>query len=53
MKITSIKTEAEYQTALIRLEEIFDAEKGTEEGHELEFLAKLIDAYESENFPMD
>ena len=36
-----------------RLELIFDAKKGTEEGDELEILGILIDQYENEHFPID
>src|SRR5690606_29543550 len=42
----------DYQKALIRLEEIFDAKSGSQEGDELEILSILIDAYENENFPI-
>lgn len=52
MKIKPIKNEKDYQKALDRLEEIFDAEKGTDEGDELEILSILIDQYENENFPI-
>ena len=52
MKITPIKNEKDYQNALNRLEEIFDAKKGTEQGDELEILSILIDRYENENFPI-
>ena len=52
MKIVPIRNEKDYQKALDRLEEIFDAKKGTEEGDELEILSILIDRYENENFPI-
>lgn len=52
MNITPIRNEKDYQKALERLEEIFDAKKGTEEGDELEILSILIDRYENENFPI-
>ena len=52
MKIKPIRNEADYQKALERLEVIFDAKKGTEEGDELEILAIVIDNYENENFPI-
>ncbi|AWW32812.1 transcriptional regulator [Echinicola strongylocentroti] len=52
MKITPIRNEKDYQNALNRLEEIFDAEKGTNQGDELEILSILIDRYENENFPI-
>jgi len=53
MKIKPIKTENDYQQALKRLEEIFDAKKGTKEGDELEMLGILIEKYEEEYFPID
>ncbi|TPV31143.1 helix-turn-helix domain-containing protein [Paucihalobacter ruber] len=52
MKILPIRNEKDYQEALNRLEDIFDANKGTEEGDELEILSILIDQYEKENFPI-
>lgn len=52
MKITPIRSEKDYRNALNRLEEIFDAKKGTEQGDELEILSILIDNYENENFPV-
>jgi len=53
MNINLIKTEKDYNQALERLEMIFDAKKGTEEGDELELLGMLIDQYENEHFPID
>ena len=53
MTIKPIKTEQDYHEALERLERIFDAEKGTEAGDELEILSILIDQYEREHFPID
>ncbi|MBA4744634.1 MAG: helix-turn-helix domain-containing protein [Muricauda sp.] len=53
MNIVPIRNEKDYQNALNRLEDIFDAKKGTEEGDELEILSILIDRYENENFPID
>ncbi len=52
MKILPIRNEKDYQKALNRLEDIFDAKKGTEEGDELEILSILVDQYEKENFPI-
>jgi len=52
MKITPIRNEQDYQNALERLEVIFDAKKGTEDGDELEILSILIDNYENEHFPI-
>ena len=53
MNIRLIKTEEGYQSALQRLEEIFDAEPDTQEGDELEVLSLLIDTYEKERFPVE
>ncbi len=48
-----IKTEKEYQKALNRLEEIFDAKSNTKEGEELELLSLLIDDYEKKQIYID
>lgn len=53
MKIKPIKTARDYNIALDRLEEIFDAKPGTSEGDELEVLGILIEKYEDENYPID
>ena len=53
MNINLIKTENDYNQALERLEQIFDAKKGTQEGDELELLGILIEQYEDEKFPID
>lgn len=52
MNIAPIRNEKDYQNALNRLEVIFDAKRGTEQGDELEILSILIDKYENENFPI-
>ncbi len=53
MNIRPIKTEQDYEQALLRLESIFDAKPGTSEGDELEVLSVLIEKYEDEAFPID
>ena len=53
MKLKPIKTEKDYNQALERLEEIFDAKPGTEEGDELEILGILIENYENNFFPIE
>jgi len=53
MQIKPIKTEQDYQQALKRLEEIFDAKTDTKDGDELEILGILIENYEEEHFPID
>lgn len=52
MNIKPIRNEEDYQNALQKLDEIFDAKKGTEEGDELEILIILVDNYENEHFPI-
>src|SRR6516165_583650 len=53
MKAKIIKTEAEYQTTLARIEEIFDAKPGTAKGDELELLLLLVETYEEKAYPID
>ena len=50
MKIKPIKSEAEYDEALARLDKIFDAIPGTPEGDEAEILALLIEDDENEHY---
>lgn len=52
MNIKPIKSEKDYELALKRLDIIFDAKRGTEEGDELEILAILVDNYENAQFPI-
>lgn len=52
MEIHKINTELDYQRALARLEKIFDAKTGTEEGKEADLLAVLVDEYEKVNYPI-
>lgn len=52
MTWTVLKTESDYESALERLEAIFDAETGTPEGDEAELLTLLIEKYEEVHFPM-
>ena len=53
MNIKPIKTKKEYESALKRLDKIFDSNPGTKNGDELEVLSILIDKYEKENYPID
>ena len=48
-----IKTKKDYQDAMNRLEEIFDAKAGSKDGDELEVLGILIAKYEDDHFPID
>jgi HTH-type transcriptional regulator/antitoxin HigA len=53
MDVKLIKTEADYQAALSRLEVLFDAEVGTPESDESDVLALLFDDYEKKHFPIE
>ena len=53
MNIKLIKTEADYQKALKRLEEIFDAKIGTLESDEADILGLMINEYEKRNYHID
>jgi HTH-type transcriptional regulator / antitoxin HigA len=48
-----IKTEADYNEALKRLEEVFDAKIGTIESDEADILGLLIDEYEKKHYRID
>ena len=50
---TLIRSEAEYQKAIERLELIFDAKPNTPEGEELELLSVLIEHYEKHYFTIE
>lgn len=47
-----IKTEAEYEAALVRIEELMDAAAGTPEGEELDLFSLLVERYEQEHYPI-
>lgn len=53
MNIKPIKTEKDYQAALARLENIFDAKPGSPEGDEVEILGILIEKYEQEYYRIE
>ena len=53
MNIKLIKTEADYQKALKRLEEIFDAKIGTPDSDEADILGLMIDEYERKHSPIE
>ena len=48
--IKLIKSEEDYESALERLNEIFDAPTNSKKGEEAEILAILINDYEAKNF---
>ena len=53
MNIKPIKTEKDYQEALKRLEEIFDAPIDIQESEEADVLAILVDEYEKQNYSIE
>src|ERR1700687_2848805 len=53
MRPRVIKTQAQYEATLARIEEIFDARPGTARGDELELLLLLVETYEDAAFPID
>jgi HTH-type transcriptional regulator/antitoxin HigA len=53
MNIKPLKTELDYENALKRLEDIFDAPINSSEGDEAEILSLLIDNYENIHHPIE
>ena len=50
--IKPIRTEADYEAALARIDELMDAEPESPEGEELDVLADLVELYETKHVPM-
>src|SRR5881296_518031 len=50
--IRAIRTEADYEAALARINDLMDAESGTTEGEELDVLTDLVELYEAKHVPM-
>jgi HTH-type transcriptional regulator/antitoxin HigA len=53
MAIKPIRSEADYESALRRVEALWDSREGSAESDELDVLATLIEAYEREHYPID
>lgn len=53
MNIKPIKNEIDYEHALIRISNLFNAKPNTPEGDELDILTTLIQAYEDTHYPID
>jgi HTH-type transcriptional regulator/antitoxin HigA len=51
--VKPIRSNADYEAALKEVEQLWGAKLGSREGDRLDVLATLIDAYESEHFPLD
>src|SRR3990167_539407 len=53
MKISPIKTEKDYKTALKEIERLFNAKSNTPNGDKLDILTTLVHGYEEEHYPID
>jgi len=51
-KIKAIRSEADYNAALARIDTLMDAEPGTDEGEELDVRTDLVEHYEAKHVPM-
>ena len=52
MNVKVIRTEADYEVALARIEKLMDAALGTPKGDELDVLSLLVETYEKEHYPI-
>src|SRR6266436_7844682 len=52
-EVRPIRTKRDYEAAVKEVEHLWGAKAGTREGDRLDVLATLIEAYETEHFPMD
>ena len=52
MQVKPIRNEKDYRTALVRMDEIFDAPINSPEGDEAEILSLLIENYENQHYPI-
>jgi HTH-type transcriptional regulator/antitoxin HigA len=52
-ELKPIRSNADYRDALNELERLWGAKSGTPKGDRLDIIATLIDAYETEHYPMD
>ena len=52
-ELKPIRTEADYEVALVEIARLWGTETGTPNGDRLDILATLIDVYETKHYPMD
>ena len=52
MNINPIRTEQDYEAALLEIESLFEAEPGTPEADKLDVLVTLVEAYEEKHYPI-
>jgi HTH-type transcriptional regulator/antitoxin HigA len=50
MNIFPIRTDADYEAALARIDSLMDAKLNTPEGDELDILTTLVESYEAKHF---
>jgi HTH-type transcriptional regulator / antitoxin HigA len=53
MELKRIETESEYNSALTRIDELFDARPGSPEAKELDELAIIVNEYEENHYPIE
>jgi HTH-type transcriptional regulator / antitoxin HigA len=53
MQVKPIRNKHDYTEALRRIEELWGAEQGTENGDLLDVLVTVVEVYEREHFPID
>lgn len=53
MELKLIETEKEYNNAIARIDELFDAPQASKEAKELDLLVLLVNKYEQENLPIE
>ena len=53
MNIKPVKTVADYERALVRVDALMDAAPDSKEGDELDVLVTLIEKYEAIHYPID
>ena len=53
MEAKLIKTEEDYDAALLRIDELFDAQPGSKDFDEVELLMALVAMYEEKHYKID
>jgi HTH-type transcriptional regulator/antitoxin HigA len=53
MEILPIRSQADYDAAVVEIERLWDADPGTDDGVKPDILATLVEKYENEHWPID
>ncbi len=53
VEVKPIRSNSDYETAMVEIERLWGAKSGTPEGDRLDVLATLIDTYEDERHPIN